>query len=335
MNPVGSLPTPAVAVIKAPPLDQIPQDVKKMILNCLNFQEITNASVLNKLWQKLATDKNVWLKVAKQLNIPANLENAQQEVLDHCLYRSINEDFYKIAGEEIRKAIDQGKNQSAIETYKVLKHHLKKSFETVLKYIRSFSNYVPTTNQVRCAKKIIGDIALSYGNAYSHKILGYLVLGSYPNMELFTFTVNRLKEKETPLNYLTILQEAMSVLVRQGPGTAPFLKVLLDEGARPDDFQIADAANRSDLGNEHLTLLLDYSNASVRRETLSRLKECLKDDLKDLGKYGEKDNTDETDERISDTQSKFKNSCALIKAAPPATFGGTVKEIPNTCCVIL
>lgn len=334
-------------------LEKVPSDVKKMILNCLNFQEITSATGLNKSWQNMVNDKHVWLKKAQQItkeNITP--ENAH----DHCLYSYINREFYKILttnwknphgrDELIIKELDSC--NSELEKYKLLKNYLKKHRKPIQLYICNISNIKLTANEVSYVKKVIVDfvldaeassvkevhegIELSYDNVTRAIALFGLGFLCHSNLELFKFTLERLKVPSR--KHLDIFRLATRYFAKLGfDSAAPCIKILLNEGVRPDEFALVAVINNNH-GQNLLKIFLAYSGDSVRNRVLSKLKHDLDKELQSI---------DNTYSAINDANANGYNTLAFINSRVQArekyekqcVLINSVPAPPDTCCVIL
>lgn len=305
-------------------LEKVPNDVKKMIVNCLRVSDISSASCLNKPWQKIVNDNHVWLKVAKQMT---KKEITPENAHDYCLYGHINRKFYKIlssSGVNERIIKELNSCNSELEKYNLLRDYLKKHKEPLEQYIFNISNKELTKDELFYAKQVICDFALSADISSETGQIPLVLCGiaceTHANLELFNFTLGRLKKSS---QHLDIFRTAMRYLSKHGPDSAyPFIEILLKAGARPDENDLI-AALDDEREEDHLMLLLDFCNNSVFDKTLSKLKEKLDVKLKSA----------QTDRR--EAVAAYNRKCALISSALLPTFGGVGKDPIDTCCVIL
>lgn len=331
MGPLA--PTKASQPPSQPPngsrLDAVPNVVKEEILKGLKMHEVATSSVLNRGWQKLATNDQVWGTVAQQMKIPlVPKKPAQDVVMDH-FFRPINEvvDTFLSEGRTLRemseieaftKAWTACKGKSAKEKYHVLLNCLKTDPSEEQIILKNFLGYYNDGTPLTLAsKQLIKNGVLQKPKA---KIEVLYLFAIRNDEELFRLVLSKLKETN---DYLVLFAEVFTKLCDHGPAATPFLKILCEEGVRPKpaDLQLAvDRINESSQhGDQHVKLLLDYSDLFTRNLAMAFVETSGPERRQFIARQS---NELQRGQRLEHSLTLELKQKAMIRSAPPPTYGG-------------
>lgn len=336
LKPLASVPLPPIT--KPSLLDTAPNVVKTEILKCLQLPDVTTTATLNKGWQRLTTNNQVWVTIAQQKGIPIDppTKPGRDAVMEH-FYGSINRIFndflnqsMSIAGmsanEPVAKALAGSKDKTEKEKYFVILDELMRDPSEAQNIISNFMRYVTKDSRLeaqRAMKQMIKDDVLQQVRA---KINALCESAKLKNVGMFRLILKQIKgTKDSSF----IMSEAFFSICWSGPSALFFLKILCEEeGMRPNTSVLKLAADRIDFespnGDQHLKLLLDYSDFPTRNLVIDLLDKNLKTDLELNTRLSLSESLKKG--RAATIQENHSRKLELIRSAPSPTFGAAAKN---------
>lgn len=208
-----SLGTPS---LQDPHLEQMPNEIKMVVIKCLKMSEVSYTEQLSKGMQKVASDNRVWNQIAIQLNITVNPKDAKKDLIEN-FYSKINKAFEEFA--DFSGNFDIPKtNFTQKEKYLAILNYMKQNEEVFPDFLSNLFSNPPISG----VKQLIEDGVLATENS---KIQGLVIIATMVdgNLDLFQFVANKLSMDK---NAAYIFTEVDKLIAENGTSKAQFLKIL-------------------------------------------------------------------------------------------------------------